>query len=56
MGWDILFDILNVEEQVVASLHADLEFDQIDSEGGAVFERGLAQPVVWSLIFTHTHV
>ena len=52
----IFLDILNVKQQVLAALHANLKFDQVNGERRSVFEGGLAQPVVWALVFTNTHV
>ena len=56
MRWHIFLDVLDVKEEVFASLHADLQLDQIHCEGRSVFEGRLAQPVVWAFIFADTHV
>ena len=56
MRLDILTNIADVEQQVFASLHSDLEFHQIYSERRTVFKCGSAKPVVWAFVFTYTHV
>ena len=56
MRWHVFLDVFDVEEEVLASLHADLQLNQIDSEGRSVLEGRLAQPVVWAFVFANTHV
>ena len=56
MRWYVFFDILDVEKKVVAAFHTNLQLDQINSKGRSVFKGGLAQPIVWSLVFADSHV
>ena len=47
---------MDVKEQIFASLHAHLQLGQVNSERRAVFENGLADPIVRALVFTNPHV
>ena len=52
----VFLDVFDVKEEVIASLHPDLQLDQIDSERRSVLEGRLAQPVVWAFVFANSHV
>ena len=56
VGCDILVNVVDVEQEIVASFHAHLQFCQVNGEGGAVLKNGLTLPIVRSLVFTDTHV
>ena len=47
---------MNVKQEVVAALHADLKFGQVNGKGRAVLEDGLADPVVRAFVLADTHV
>ena len=53
---NVFLDVTDIEEKIIASLHTDLEFDQVNSKGRTVLENRLTDPVVGALIFTNTHV
>jgi len=56
VGCNVFVNIVNIKQKVVVALHADLQSREVNGEGGAVLENGLANPVVGSLIFANTHV
>ena len=52
----VLVNVMDIEEQVLASLHAHLQLGQVNSKRRTVLKDGLANPVVRALILTDTHV